>query len=140
MQVMQIFMHIAASRSGSMAAESAPPVQGSEKRQVICRIEATTGRQALGEAGDNDGWKFLTDRLYQIVRGGFALHVGARGQDDFRDLAPAEALEQRGDPQVPRADVIQRAEPSVERVVLSLEGTGAFQGKDVRGLLDHTKC
>ena len=51
----------------------------------------------------------------------------------------AEPLEQRGNAEVVGTDVIQRAEPTVERVIVTFEGPGSFEREDIGGLLDDAE-
>ena len=93
----------------------------------------------MGKAGEGDFGKGLGDGLAEVVGGGFAFDVGAGGEDDFADLADAEALEEGGDAEVVGADVVEGAEAAVEGVVAAAEGTAALEGEDVGGLFDDAE-
>ena len=122
--------------SGRAVEEGTPAAEGAVKRQVVSRIEPTARGQTLGEPRDRDAREVFPDRVGEVVGSRLAFNIGAGGEDDFAHGAAAQALQQGGNAEIVRADVVERAEPAVEGVIMAFESTSAFKGKDIGGLLD----
>ena len=87
-----------------------------------------------GEPGDPDAHRL--DQPGEVGRGGLALEVGVGREDQLGDGAVGEPGHQLADPQVVRADALDRGDRAAEHVVAAAELPGALDRDDVLGLLD----
>src|SRR5690606_594438 len=76
----------------------------------------------------------------QIERRGFALDARVRRQYHFTHRTVwTEALEQRGDVQLVRADAIQRRQAPAQHMIQAPVLARSLDGTDVRRLLHHAE-
>ena len=111
--------------------------EGVAEGDGVDELETGAGGDAGGKAGDlhAEGGELLG----QEQGGGFAAGVGAKAENDLGHLVLFGALEKSGNFQLLRSDSVQRREESAQNVVLPLEGTGAFEVKDIRRVFDDAE-
>lgn len=76
------------------------------ERELIGVIEATTSREALGEAGDGDAGG--AQKIGDVAGGGFAFDIGTEGEDDFLGIEGFDAFDERFEAQILGCDVVER--------------------------------
>ena len=76
-------------------------------------------------------------KVGQVVAGGVAFHVGAEGEDDFLHRLGAETRFQFRDPQVLRADAVERRDLPAQHMKAPVERAGLLDAENVRGPLHH---
>jgi hypothetical protein len=121
--------------SGVAGTDLPPSFERAAEGDLVGVLQVPADREAGRETGDPQA---QGDQQAREVRGGrLALDVGVGREDHLGDLAVGETAQQLLDPQVVRADVVDRVDRSAEHVVLPAELSGALDGDDVLGLLDH---
>ena len=111
--------------------------QGVAEGDGVDEFEAGAGGDAGGEAGDLGAGR--GQLLGEEEGGGFTPGVRSETENHLADLVLFGPPEQGGDFQFFRSDSVQRREESAQNVVLPLQGTGAFEVKDIRRVFDDAQ-
>lgn len=110
--------------------------ESSEKGQIICCIKTASGWQSLGEAGNGQSGLRLRQDVHEVIGGGFAFHVRTGGENHFVHGGLLQPMEQGGNAEIFGPNVVQWAEAPMQGMIMAFESPGAFQRKDVGGLLN----
>lgn len=103
---------------------------------MVGMLESAAGGKAVGDAGDADA-KGRKD-LGEVVCGGLAFDIRAKGENDLGGGMLLDSLEEGLDAKLLGADVVQGGKASTEGMVKTAENAAAFERKDVGRLLDDT--
>src|SRR5438552_240499 len=89
--------------------------------------------------GPPEQWMSPMPTSSVMIRMTFGFAVRAARRNHFGGMFAFHASDERGDPQIVGADVIERRDAAAQRVVSAAEDAGPFDGQDVRRLLDHAE-
>src|SRR6185437_8985439 len=122
-------------RAGGSDIKQSPSLEGAAQRHLIGVLQVASDRQAARGPGDPQA-----HRLYQPSekRGGrLPFEVGIGGEYQFCHRSVSEPRHQLLDPQLVRADPVDRADSPAEHVVAAAELADLLHRGDVLGLLHH---
>src|SRR5690349_9527965 len=120
---------------GGSDIEQSPSLEGAAQCHLIGVLQVAPDRQAARGPGDPQA-----HRLYQPSekRGGrLPFEVGIGGEYQFCHRSVSEPGHQLGDPQLVRADPVDRADGPAEHMVAAAELADLLHRRDVLGLLYH---
>src|ERR1035437_1316974 len=114
--------------------DQSPALKGPTESDLVGVLQVSTDRQPGGQTCDLQ--VHGAQQAGQIGGRRLTLEVGVGGDDDLADVNIGQPGQQLLDPQVVRADALDRADRSTEHVVTPSELAGPFDGHDVLGLFD----
>src|ERR1700722_772615 len=115
--------------------EQASSLEGAAERDLVRVLQVAADRQPAGRARRPDAHRL--DQPGEVGRGRLALEVGVGRQDQLGHPAVRQPGHQLLDPQVVRADPVDRADRAAEHVIPAAELADLLHCGDVLGLLDH---
>src|SRR5215468_9185305 len=108
-------------------------LEGAAERHLVRVLQVTAHRQPAGRPGYPQPHRL--DQPGQVGRGRLALEVRVGCQDQLGHGPVGQPRHEFTDPQVVRADPVDRADRSTEHVVPAAELADLLHGRDVFGLL-----
>jgi hypothetical protein len=105
--------------------------------ELVSGFETAAGGNAARNASERD--RFVFQEIDQIVCGRFAFDIGGEGENDFRQRFLLDSIEQFLDPQIFRADVIERRDASAQGMIAAAEGARFLKRQNIGRLLDDAE-
>ena len=109
--------------------------EGSGERDLVGVFEVSSDGQARGEPRDRHAQGH--EEADEVGGRGLSLDVRVGGEDDFRDGAVAQPLDELADAKVFGPDPLDGVDGASQDVVAAAEFAGSLDGHDVFGLFDH---
>jgi hypothetical protein len=78
--------------------------------KFVGRFQTAASGQTVGDPGECD--RFVFQQVNNVIGGGFAFDISSQSKNDLGEFVVFDTLKQLFDPQIIRADVIERRDSS----------------------------
>jgi len=107
------------------------------ERQFVSRFQTTPSGDAARNPRQSDRPVF--QKIDEIICSRFAFNIGGKRENDLGNLFAIKAFDQFLNPQIFRANMIERRNFPSERMIAAPERPGFLQRENVRGLFDNAE-